>query len=59
MTGRYLICNLNLKEEETALDKDLLGYLWEIYAPIFSSSLASTPTCTHSSTHHAFEKSRP
>lgn len=25
MTGRYLIYNLNLKQEETVLDKDLLG----------------------------------
>lgn len=59
MTGRYLIYNLNLKEEETVLDKDLQGYLGEIYAPIFSSSLASTPKCTHSSTLLAFERNRP
>lgn len=58
MTGRYLIYNLNLKEEETVLDKDL-GYLREIYAPIFSLSLVSTPKCTHSSTHFTFEKNRP
>lgn len=54
MTGRYLICNLNSKEEEIVLDKNLLGYLGEIYAPIFSLSLVSTPKCTHSSTHLDF-----
>lgn len=59
MTGRYLIYNLNLKQEETVLDKDLLGYLGEIYAPIFSLSLVSTPNCAHSSMHLAFEKNRP
>lgn len=59
MTGRYLIYNLNLKEEETVLDKDLLEYLGEIYAPIFSLSLVSTPKCTHSSMHLVFEKNTP